>query len=288
MARFDAPGLPADWLNAWLAAVGVTVLLPEVRLAWTDDPVPRAVFEHDAPDELPEMLAGALPSEADLETSVLARNHPAAIRPLTQNIDRATFAERAALSRDADDLHLAALFTDLAPRPKSDVVGSAFNIGAPQGRTPHQRVLGCRRSLPDTDGLAACILASLTGLGMRSGGIGLGFDYRRVGDRAWGGSADADPVVELLAFQSLTLFPSRGDGHRRHNRGWVFDRNRSFLWCAWAPALDGSAIDSLLDVVHTEPAEAIRRIGVRACFTSVSYRSERSDPTRGLASRRLS
>lgn len=30
MAEGLAPGLTADWLNAWLAAIGVTVLVPEV------------------------------------------------------------------------------------------------------------------------------------------------------------------------------------------------------------------------------------------------------------------
>jgi len=34
-----APGLTADWLNAWLAAIGVTVLVPQARLS---DPFPNS------------------------------------------------------------------------------------------------------------------------------------------------------------------------------------------------------------------------------------------------------
>ena len=35
MAEVICPGLPASWINAWLAAVGATVLDPRLRLHWT-------------------------------------------------------------------------------------------------------------------------------------------------------------------------------------------------------------------------------------------------------------
>lgn len=35
MARVTCPGLPASWINAWLAAVGATVLDSGIRLHWT-------------------------------------------------------------------------------------------------------------------------------------------------------------------------------------------------------------------------------------------------------------
>ena len=37
MARVRCPGLPASWVNGWLAAVGVTVLDSRIRLHWTAD-----------------------------------------------------------------------------------------------------------------------------------------------------------------------------------------------------------------------------------------------------------
>ena len=63
--RHEAPGLPADWLNGWLAAIGVTVLIPGARLCWTDDGVPSAVFETDEPVDLAKVVADALPTLRD-------------------------------------------------------------------------------------------------------------------------------------------------------------------------------------------------------------------------------
>ena len=37
----ECPGLPAEWINGWLAAVGTTVLDSELRLSWTMDPSPQ-------------------------------------------------------------------------------------------------------------------------------------------------------------------------------------------------------------------------------------------------------
>jgi len=45
MGDLLAPGLTADWLNAWLAAIGVTVLVPGIRLGWSADPLPVAHFD---------------------------------------------------------------------------------------------------------------------------------------------------------------------------------------------------------------------------------------------------
>jgi len=47
MARTECPGLPASWLNGWLAAIGLLVLEPRLRLSWTSDPSPVAVLGVD-------------------------------------------------------------------------------------------------------------------------------------------------------------------------------------------------------------------------------------------------
>ena len=42
----ECPGLPAEWVNGWLAAVGTTVLDPEIQLSWTPDRSAIAVLHH--------------------------------------------------------------------------------------------------------------------------------------------------------------------------------------------------------------------------------------------------
>ena len=63
--RHEAPGLPADWLNGWLAAIGVTVLIPGARLRWTGA----------LPARLEQRVARVHP-EADLH-AVLSAGEPA-------------------------------------------------------------------------------------------------------------------------------------------------------------------------------------------------------------------
>ena len=44
MTQVPCPGLPADWINGWLAAVGATVLDARIRLHWTTEGTPLAVL----------------------------------------------------------------------------------------------------------------------------------------------------------------------------------------------------------------------------------------------------
>ena len=44
MAEVICPGLPASWINGWLAAVGTTVQDEGIRLHWTADSTPVAVL----------------------------------------------------------------------------------------------------------------------------------------------------------------------------------------------------------------------------------------------------
>ena len=43
MTRVTCPGVPASWINGWLAAVGATMLDSRIRLQWTADRTPVAV-----------------------------------------------------------------------------------------------------------------------------------------------------------------------------------------------------------------------------------------------------
>lgn len=50
MIEMACPGWPASWVNAWLAAVGATVLDERIRLRWTTDGEPTAVLSSEALD----------------------------------------------------------------------------------------------------------------------------------------------------------------------------------------------------------------------------------------------
>ena len=47
MIEIACPGWPASWVNAWLAAVGATVLDERIRLRWTTDADPTAVLSSE-------------------------------------------------------------------------------------------------------------------------------------------------------------------------------------------------------------------------------------------------
>lgn len=280
MADFHAPGLTADWLNAWLAAIGVTVVVPETRLRWSDDPRPHAAFSSG--DTLIDDLVVRLPAVDDLAQLVIAKHHPGSDTELGQKIDATTYRDRAALARRQADATLAIVSTDLADAQDGRLPGSPFNPPVPKGLTLHDRVVDCRRALGDDP--TGALAASLAGRGVRRKINGLGFDYRRIlvasdpiGDK-W-----ADPVIELLAFCALTLLPSRGDGHHARFRGWTQPPSRrgAFSWPAWTPALTGVGIDALLDRFwRADDLPEVRR-----AYRSVPYRSlGSSDMTRGYAS----
>ncbi|HUY24956.1 MAG TPA: hypothetical protein VMV09_06595, partial [Candidatus Saccharimonadales bacterium] len=249
MPVVPAPGLTSDWLNGWLAALGVTTLLLDVRLSWTSDPVPAAQF--DVPDHLsslPEALARALPSlEALGELAVARRLPPAADFGRRVSLD--IFAERAKVARTAQDWSLSSTVTDLvADLPDEGLPHSPFDPAAPQGRTLWERVVGCRQLLADP---ARSITATLAGHGERVESNGLGFDVRRLIAGVQEAAKRVDPVVELLAFAGLELMPFRGDGKSARARGWTGPAGRTgaFRWCAWSQALDRWGIDAFLDLV---------------------------------------
>ena len=292
MVRDLAPGLPADWINAWLAAVGVTVLLPTVRLGWSQARIPVALFEHSHEGGLAGALANALP-----EPGALADLFPGAALGRRARIDQ--FSAAAARARALRDPSLAIALTDLArPDPALDTVGaSAFYASGPGTIGPLlERVRRCRERLEaDPEG---AIDLSLRGVGSRTDVNGLGFDYRRIAIGDLDGRAGGifvDPVVETLAFFGLAMFPVRGDGRRQRTRGWVPPKQKgqaeSLRWPAWAQCIDRWAVDALLGVVFAArdaPAWTRLGVGVFAAFETVTYQSKgTADPTRGFGSRRI-
>ena len=290
MREEPAPGLVADWLNAWLAAIGVTVLLPEARLSWSDTPVPTARFGvPDGSPPLADALAAALPSLADLQGLAIARQRPG-LRDLQRRVDLETYAERANAARLSKDLTLSATVTDLVLKvPESGLPHAPFDPSVPRGITLWQRAVSCREAIVDP---AEAIAATLAGRGRRIPNNGLGFDTRRLVAGVQSAEKRVDPVIELLAFTGIQLFPIRGDGTRHQARGWTGPESYpgSFHWCAWSAPLGMWGIDAVIDSIPQARADVglALRLGMHAWYHSVPYRVPpgSADPTRAYGSER--
>lgn len=264
--RTEAPGLTADWINAWMAAIGAAVAVPGLRVGWSDDAVPWAVFESVGDDDIVEAIADALPTTATLDESVIARTREGCAA-FPRNVTLEAYRDRAALERSIQSGLLAASVSDL--RADADVKSldhGAFDVSAPRGETLWSRARSCAAAIPAGQ-RSAWVDESLGGRGHRVQLNGLGFDPRRLpagvqGDGP-GSEVFADPVVELLCLCALALFPTRGDGRRIRQRGW---RDRAtqrgaFRWTTWRPALDRWAIDAFLDLDDPPAGSVVTQYG---------------------------
>jgi hypothetical protein len=286
-SQFEAPGLTADWLNGWLAAIGVTVLVPGVRLSWSDEAVPFAVFHMKEVLDLPAAVGEVLVSEANLARSAIARVDDAGTE-FPRNVSLTAYRRRAEVERRSHSWSLAASVTDLrADADLDDLDHGPFDPPAPRGETLWSRALACARMVP-VDERADQVRQSLGGVAARVQVNGLGFDPRRLPSSVQASGAAskvyADPVVELLCFSALALFPTRGDGKSVRQRGWT-DRptqRGAFRWVAWLPALDRWGIDAFLDLDPPPVDQVVARFG------SVPYRpSAVADTTRAYFAERL-
>lgn len=280
MDTIEAPGLSAAWLNGWLAALGITILVPGTTLRWAGDPRPSAILQ--APN-LIEQLVNVFPTIDDLKALAIARQSPTAPIEFTRKVSTEAYTSRAGLAR-AGDHSLAATVTDLAPSEEERIAHSPFDPSAPKGLTIHQRLASCREAITDIE---PRLLGSLNGNGERAQMNGLGFDYSRLfAPTIPSGQVWCDPVIEILAFYGLSYIPVRGDGQRIRTRGWEGPATRrgSFTWPTWAPALNTSAIDALLDRFWSGGERHI----AAAAFRSVAYQPRGSlDATRAFASERM-
>ncbi|QBI19645.1 hypothetical protein ER308_08830 [Egibacter rhizosphaerae] len=288
----DAPGWQVDWLNAWLAAIGLLWLEPAARVAWSTDPVPHARLHAPGSDPA-SAIAEALPDLAALQRLAIASEHPSSSRPFKRNPSLDDYRARAALARADHDFSLSVSVTDLTSDASRELPHSPLDPPAPKGQTLWDRLVRVREKLdaqaPNTVEAAA---RSLQGVPTRVQANGLGFDVRRIDPAAGGDELTVDPIVECLALFGLALLPIRGDGVRPTTRGWRGPalRGGSFRWPAWSDWLDVWAVDGLLDRCHAAAHEAHRigRWGVAAVFETVPYQpTGQSDVRRGYASRRL-
>lgn len=272
------PGLPADWLNAWLAAVGACVLVPQLRLSWTDDPVPLAVLHHR--HDPGAALAAAWPDQERLQLMPISRDHPQGVletRGQQRKERLGAFIARAKLARTSPDhWTMSSTATDLSVDEDQFVGRAPFDPKAP-GTTKwlHHRLLKLHQLV---DQPHQQLVETLEGTAGPWGDNGLGFDGRR-----FGGPADAsaekrtNPVIELLAFFGLALFPVRGSGAvgRRaqpRQRGWTAQsRRQTFRYPTWNFPLSSAGIDALLDVWDQPSRGHDELLGVTSSWQTVEY-----------------
>lgn len=297
MTERVCPGLTADWLNAWLAAVGTTVLNDAISLRWTTDGVPVAVLSVDGPADPLDVVVASWPSEERLAAMPLVSEWPGEGGGRHLSVDAFTGAARL-IGSSADAWVLSSTVTDLQVDVNGMVAHAPFHPPGPKPsshvgqRLPrvHSEVRRPPEQVPRT----------LAGRGSRVVANGLGFDLTRVTTQADQSKKTVDPVIEVLAFFGLAFLPVRGAGvdQRMHGarsrvssrqRGWRRTPQTYFSWPVWRHPIDRAGIDALLDAWHERDDPTYwDRLGVHAAWRTVRYASDNPrDPTRGYGSERL-
>ena len=297
MACVTCPGLPASWINGWLAAVGATVLDSRIRLHWTTE---TAVAVLSAEDVDPAAaLVASWPDTALLNDLPIAEHwHDAG--QLKRKVLVDAFVERVSAARGhRHSWTLSSTMTDLCVDESGEVAHALFDPAGPGTiKWLHHRLLKVHNQMePSVDR----IMESLAGRAVRVKDNGLGFDQTRLGGQADASSIWIDPVVEMLAFFGLAILPVRGRGSDRRlgrtraretQRGWLTTSGsrpeRRFTWPAWRQPLDDAGIDALLDAWTPHKKALWSRTGVHAAWQSVQFTPRGSaDTTRAFGAEQL-
>jgi len=298
MGELICKGIPAGWVNGWLAAVGATVLDDRLRLHWAESDH-LAVLSADGCDPA-DALVESWPSNGLLSDLPLsARWRDAGI--LERHVKFDSFKERAQVARGhPNSWALSSTMTDLCVDKNGEVAHAPFDPPGPGTvKWLHYRLLKVHRQVFEYS--AVRIRASLTGESLRVQDNGLGFDQARIGSQADKTKPWVDPVVEVLAFFGLALLPMRGRGvqgvqgarfDNARQRGWrrlPEDRkSMRFYWPAWEQPLDSDGIDALLDLWNPVKRNQWQKFGIRAGWRSAAFETDSSsDPTRAYGAERL-
>ena len=297
-------GLPAFWINGWLAAVGATVLDRRIRLHWTTSDHLAVLSATDC--DPVAALVESWPKQALLEDLPIAEQWQGA-GVLQRKVPVASFQERVRVARKHGNAHLWTLsstMTDLSLDKNGEVAHAPFDPSGPGTiKWLHHRLSRAHAHVRQPS--ARRIRASLAGEAPRVQDNGLGFDPARIGSQADKTDAYTDPVVEVMAFFGLALLPMRGrgvDGSRAsktygdggRQRGWRRPAGSRgaprFHWPAWGQPLNVDGIDALLDLWLRNPDNQKRwpPLGVHAAWLSARYEAlSTSDPTKAYGSERL-
>ena len=294
MPEVTCGGLPASWLNAWLAAVGTTALDPRIRLSWTSADTPVAVLSCGDLDPV-EALVESWPDKTFLHDLPIAETW-GNVGELRRRVSVEQFTARASSARGhSHSWTLSSTMTDLSVDENGEVAHAPFDPAGP-GTTKwlHHRLVKVHRHIGATN---QRLRNSLLGQADRVRDNGLGFDCTRLGSLADNTDPWVEPVVEVLAFFGLALFPMRGQGVDRRlargrscggrQRGWKAvpgtDETRRFMWPAWKQPLDVAGIDALLDCWNPWRQQTWRLFGVHAAWKSVRFRQRATaDATRAI------
>ncbi len=304
MSEVECPGLPASWFNAWLAAVGTTVLVPELRLSWTTGADTRAVLSAAGNSDIVGLLAAAWPTSERISDLPIAENWRGG-RTIAPNVPLPAFRERAAASRGHNDAWaLTSTYTDLhveeADGRDEIVARSRLAPAAPGPVGPIHRRL--TRVLGRVDEPLVQLKATLEGRARRVSANGLGFDIARI--TATGDASDkmVDPALEVLSFFGMALLPIRGAGIRRraNERAWVprarqrlwfrhpdDSRRLRLMWPAWSDPLTAQGIDAMLDVWDPARSAEGHRFGIHVGWRAVEFSGQGKDTTYGIGSEAL-
>lgn len=295
-------GLPAFWINGWLAAIGATVLDDRIRLHWTRSDHLAVLSAADC--DPVAALVEAWPSKELLEDLPIAEQWQGA-GVLQRKVPVGSFQKRVQIARKHGNAHLWTLsstMTDLSLDKNGEVAHAPFDPSGPGTiKWLHHRLLRAHAHVSQPS--AQRIRASLAGEAPRVQDNGLGFDPARIGSQADETKAYTDPVVEVMAFFGLSLLPMRGrgvdgslasrtyaDGGRQ--RGWrkpAGSRGATrFHWPAWGQPLNVDGIDALLDLWNPDKQKRWSPLGVHAAWLSARYEAlSTSDPTKAYGSERL-
>lgn len=300
MTAVTCPGLPGNWINGWLAAVGATVLDPMLRLHWTAEGVPRAVLSASVIDPV-ELLVERWPTRR-LVNSFPIEEGWNGTRDVRRKVPVDHFVERAREARaDPYSWTISSTMTDLDVDGNGEVAHAPFDPAGPGTiKWLHHRLMRLHGTVEMSRERMA---HSLMGTAPRVKQSGLGFDLTRMGSQADKTAMWVDPVVEVLVFFGLSVLPVRGLGtdarlHRSARstaiqRGWKRRRGDPpgqlrFFWPAWSPPLDRDGIDALLDLWQPTRRSTWGRIGIHAGWRTVPYkRKATADTTRGFGAELL-
>ena len=209
MPSVTCPGLPASWINGWLAAVGATVLDSRIRLHWTADTTPLAVLSAEDVDPVATVVA-SWPDKA-LLTNLPISEHWNGAGQLRRKVSADVFAVRAQAARSHRySWTLSSTMTDLCVDENGEVVHAPFDPAGPGTvKWLHHRLMKVHAQVNPS---IQHMRDSFTGRAVRVKDNGLGFDHTRLGSQSDRTSMWIDPVVEVLAFFSLAILPMRGGG----------------------------------------------------------------------------
>ena len=300
MMEVECPGWRASWVNAWLAAVGATVLDERIQLNWTTGAEPVAVLSAKTVDPVAALIE-SWPDAQSLSRLPISRERQGAPE-LKRTVPLGVFVERARAARShRGSWTLSSTMTDLSVNERGEVAHAPFDPSVPKGLTLHQRLIAVHEHV---DPCSDQVRDSLAGRADRVQANGLGFDQTRLGSLQDATDPWVDPVVEVLAFFGLALLPVRGGGTDKQldrsadvsarQRGWrqvagsEERRSFSFHWPAWSQPLDSDGVDALLDAWSPEREDGWARLGVCAGWRSVQYeRRGSNDSTRAIGAGRL-